>query len=73
VESRPQSRLAAGTYAEVLNTDGGHYGGSGVGNGPLEAQPFGAHDKPFSIVLTLPPLATVMLRRTNGATTAAPA
>jgi 1,4-alpha-glucan branching enzyme len=54
----------AGTYAEVLNTDGGHYGGSGVGNAPLEAQPFGAHDKPFSIVLTLPPLATVMLRRT---------
>ncbi len=54
----------AGTYAEALNTDGGHYGGSGVGNGPLEAQPFGAHDKPYSIVLTLPPLATVMLRRT---------
>jgi 1,4-alpha-glucan branching enzyme len=52
----------AGTYVEALNTDAGQYGGSGVGNGPLEAQPFGAHDKPYSIVLTLPPLATVMLK-----------
>jgi 1,4-alpha-glucan branching enzyme len=53
---------AAGTYVEVLNTDNGQYGGTSVGNGPLEAAPFGAHDKPYSLSLTLPPLATVMLR-----------
>jgi 1,4-alpha-glucan branching enzyme len=53
---------APGTYVEALNTDSGRYGGSGVGNGPLEAQPFGAHDKPYSVVLTLPPLATMMLK-----------
>ena len=55
---------AAGTYVEAINTDDTRYGGSGVGNGPLEAQPLGAHDKPYSIRLTLPPLATVILKRT---------
>jgi 1,4-alpha-glucan branching enzyme len=55
---------AGGTYVEAINTDDARYGGSGVGNGPLEAQPLGAHDKPYSIRLTLPPLATVILKRT---------
>ncbi len=54
---------AAGTFVEAINTDAGLYGGSGVHNGPVEAQPIGAHDKPFSIELTLPPLATVILKR----------
>jgi 1,4-alpha-glucan branching enzyme len=54
---------AAGTYVEAMNTDNGQYGGSGTGNGPIAAEPFGAHDKPYSIVLTLPPLATVILKR----------
>jgi 1,4-alpha-glucan branching enzyme len=51
----------AGRYQEVLNTDSSHYGGSNVGT------PFGAaltedtpwHGKSCSVVLTLPPLATV--------------
>jgi 1,4-alpha-glucan branching enzyme len=54
---------AAGTYVEAINTDGAQYGGSGVGNGPIASQPIGAHDKPHSIRLTLPPLATVILKR----------
>ena len=56
---------AAGTYVEAMNTDYEHYGGSGVSNGPLEAQPFGAHDKPYSLVLTVPPLATLLLKRSG--------
>ncbi len=52
-----------GTYLEAINTDYEHYGGSGVANGPLVADSFGAHDKPYSIVATLPPLATVMFKR----------
>ncbi len=54
---------APGTYVEAINTDGERYAGSGVGNGPIESQPHGAHDKPHSITLTLPPLATLILKR----------
>jgi 1,4-alpha-glucan branching enzyme len=54
-----------GTYVEAINTDDERYGGSNVRNGPLEAQPFGAHDKPYSLQLTLPPLATVILKRSS--------
>jgi len=53
---------ARGTYVEAMNTDYPHYGGSGVSNGPVEAQPFGAHDKPYSLTVTLPPLASVMFK-----------
>ena len=52
-----------GTYAEAFNTDDVRYGGSGVRNGPLEAEPFGAHDKPYAIRITVPPLATVVFER----------
>jgi 1,4-alpha-glucan branching enzyme len=51
----------AGTWREVLNTDSGHYGGSNVGT-PLAAaatEPHGSHGRPQSIVITVPPLATV--------------
>jgi 1,4-alpha-glucan branching enzyme len=54
---------AGGTYVEAINTDADRYGGSGVHNGPLVAEPFGAHDKPFSILMTVPPLASVLLKR----------
>ncbi len=55
-----------GRYREVLNTDSAHYGGSNVGT-PLgtastEADPY--HGKPYSVLLTLPPLATVFLEWT---------
>ncbi|MEM8570155.1 MAG: 1,4-alpha-glucan branching protein GlgB [Pseudomonadota bacterium] len=49
----------AGTWKEVLNTDGTGYGGSGVGNmGEITATP---DDWAISTRMTLPPLATVWL------------
>jgi len=53
----------AQAWREVLNTDSAYYGGSNLGNGagPLAVQGVGAHDRRQSIVLTLPPLATIFL------------
>lgn len=52
-----------GRWREVLNTDSHYYGGSGIGNaGELEASRQPSHGQPFSLTLTLPPLATVWLR-----------
>ena len=52
-----------GAYRERLNTDSAHYGGSNVGTplGVATAQPVARHGKPYSVLLDLPPLATVML------------
>ncbi len=52
----------AGSYSERVNTDSEFYGGSGVGNFGVclaEAVPF--HNRPFSLSLTLPPLASLVL------------
>ncbi|MBK8175190.1 MAG: 1,4-alpha-glucan branching protein GlgB [Rhodospirillales bacterium] len=52
-----------GAYAEVLNTDAGCYAGSGVGNaGQVEAEHREAHGRPFSLVLDLPPLGTLVFK-----------
>ncbi len=52
----------AGAWREVLNTDSGHYGGSGVGNlGQVEASGPPRHGQPASAALTLPPLSVVWL------------
>jgi 1,4-alpha-glucan branching enzyme len=54
-----------GRWREVLNTDSVHYGGSDQGT-PLsgaEAEARPAQGRPWSIALTLPPLATVFLER----------
>ncbi len=48
-------------YREVLNSDSHHYGGSNVGNEPQHSEEHGAHGRPCSLVLTLPPLATLFL------------
>ncbi|MCG2583735.1 1,4-alpha-glucan branching protein GlgB [Massilia sp. TS11] len=53
---------AAGRYREIINTDASIYGGSGVGNGDLHTEAIGAHGQADSLALTLPPLATVMLK-----------
>ncbi|WP_232421876.1 1,4-alpha-glucan branching protein GlgB [Nocardioides sp. Iso805N] len=56
---------AAGVWEEVLNTDADGYGGSGVGNlGLVEAEPVASHGQPARATITVPPLATVWLRRT---------
>ena len=55
-----------GFYAEEINTDALEYGGSGVGNlGGLHADRVPRHGRPFSLPLTLPPLATLILRPTG--------
>jgi len=49
-----------GRYQEIVNTDAECYGGSGIGNmGGLEAGDKASHGQPYSLVLTLPPLAAV--------------
>ena len=50
----------AGCWRLALNTDAAGYGGSGVGQGEAWAEPVPAHGQPHSLVLTLPPLATVI-------------
>ncbi len=52
----------AGIYRECLNTDSSHYGGSNVGTpfGTATAQALPFNGKPHSILIDLPPLATVM-------------
>ena len=51
---------SGGFWQEVLNSDAADYGGSGHGNlGGLEATPIPCHGRPYSLNLTLPPLAAV--------------
>jgi 1,4-alpha-glucan branching enzyme len=55
--------LQPGFYAEILNTDAGIYGGSNVGNlGGVHAEAIPHMGHPYSITLTLPPLATLFLK-----------
>jgi len=52
-----------GRWVEVLNSDAGEYGGSGLGNmGGVEAEPIRHHGRPYSLDLTLPPLAVVFFK-----------
>jgi 1,4-alpha-glucan branching enzyme len=51
-----------GFWAEELNSDAVEFGGSGHGNlGGAEAAPFGWNFQSHSLVLTLPPLAAIVL------------
>jgi 1,4-alpha-glucan branching enzyme len=51
-----------GAWRELLNTDAADLGGSGQGNGGVvESFPLGAHGRPHSLVLTIPPLAALIL------------
>jgi 1,4-alpha-glucan branching enzyme len=55
----------AGYYKEVLNTDAGIYGGSNVGNiGGQNAAQNAYQGRPYTINLTLPPLAIVFMKWT---------
>ncbi|MGS2618176.1 1,4-alpha-glucan branching protein GlgB [Micromonospora sp. LZ34] len=55
---------AGGTWAEVLNTDAHHYGGSGVGNlGQVHAEDVPWHGMPASAALQVPPLGVLWLRQ----------
>jgi len=53
-----------GLYREIVNTDAKEFGGSGQGNmGAVEATPVPHHGRPYSLNVTLPPLAAVFLKR----------
>jgi 1,4-alpha-glucan branching enzyme len=56
-----------GQWLERLNTDSSYYGGSNVGTplGAATAEAVASHGLERSIVLTLPPLATVFLQWTG--------
>jgi 1,4-alpha-glucan branching enzyme len=68
---RHNYRLGApggGIWLELLNSDSRDYGGSGQGNlGALEAAPVPSHGFPYSLNMTLPPLAVVFLKMTETA------
>jgi len=54
----------AGEYYEVINSDATRYGGSGIENKqPMPSAPIYWQNCPHSLLLTLPPLATVILKR----------
>ena len=54
----------AGTYREVLNSDADCYGGSGIGNfGHVTSEPVPWHDREHSLLLRIPPLSVLILKR----------
>jgi len=55
---------AAGIYREILNSDAADYAGSGIGNGgrSLQAEDLPWMGRPYSLVVTLPPLAGILLK-----------
>lgn len=55
---------ALGVWREILNSDSEFYGGSNVGNASgVRAEQIRSHGYPASLSLTLPPLATLLLRQ----------
>ncbi len=50
-----------GWYREIINTDAVIYGGSGIHNNELLAQPIPSNGYAWSVEVTAPPLATCML------------
>jgi len=61
---RPNYRIGVphpGRYRETVNTDAEAYAGSNVGNmGGVDSEPVPSHGEEQSMVLTLPPLATMI-------------
>jgi len=52
-----------GFWRELLNSDAREYGGSGQGNpGRVEAASIPLHGRPYSLTITLPPLAIVFFK-----------
>nr|MBA3967345.1 alpha amylase C-terminal domain-containing protein [Nitrospirales bacterium] len=53
----------AGFYRELLNSDSEAYGGSNMGNGGgVQAEETPWHGQPFSVLITIPPLAAVFFK-----------
>jgi 1,4-alpha-glucan branching enzyme len=54
---------SGGTWTEMANSDSEYYGGSGLGNlGLVNADGVPAHGRSWSVDLTLPPLACLLLK-----------
>jgi 1,4-alpha-glucan branching enzyme len=52
-----------GYWREMLNSDAREYAGSGMGNlGGVQAEEIAEHGRPFSLKLTLPPLAALFFK-----------
>jgi 1,4-alpha-glucan branching enzyme len=53
-----------GFYQEIFNSDSVHYAGTNVGNYPgvIAEEGAGSHGRPSSILITLPPLATLVFK-----------
>ncbi|MGB0909011.1 MAG: 1,4-alpha-glucan branching protein GlgB [Nitrospirales bacterium] len=52
-----------GVYQELINSDAEIYGGSNIGNaGAVQAEQMPYHNQPFSVLVTLPPLAVVFFK-----------
>jgi len=51
------------TYREIFNSDSRYYGGGNMGNmGMVKSENVSFHNHPFSITLTIPPLAGIILK-----------
>jgi len=50
-----------GTYKEIFNSDDKTFWGSGIGNAPIKSENIASHGLSYSIRLTLPPLAGIIL------------
>ena len=52
-----------GFWKELLNSDAPIYGGSGIGNyGGFDAESIGAHGRPYSLSVSIPPLSIVFFK-----------
>ncbi len=50
-------------YKEIFNSDSEFYGGGNIGNmGIVKSEEISFHNRPFSITLTIPPLAGIILK-----------
>ena len=59
---------AAGFWRELINSDASEFGGAGWGNlGGLASAPLPAHGRAHSLVLSLPPLSTLILEHAPAA------
>jgi 1,4-alpha-glucan branching enzyme len=58
-----------GVWEEIFNSDSMYYSGTNTGNGAATAVPQPWMGRPYSLVLTLPPLGGVLLRRLTAAGT----
>ncbi|WP_394779623.1 1,4-alpha-glucan branching protein GlgB [Undibacterium sp.] len=55
---------ASGTWSEIFNSDAAAYGGGNAGNnGSVSLESVSSHGQSLSLLLTLPPLSTVIFRK----------